>query len=91
MGAGLSIARTNRSAQPSRREPSTLALADVPKRARRAARIRAYVPAGLAERSFSLDAEAVQAVIDAQDAVREAQQYADTVGVNTIAQQLLRS
>jgi hypothetical protein len=72
-------------------EPSTLALTGVPKRARRAARIKAYVPAGLAERSFSLDAEAVQAVIDAQDAVREAQQYADTVGVNTIAQQLLRS
>jgi hypothetical protein len=72
-------------------EPSTLALTSVPKRARRAARIRAYVPAGLAERSFSLDAEAVQAVIDAQDAVREAQQHADAVGVNTVAQQLLRS
>ena len=72
-------------------EPSTLAFTRVPKRARHAARMRAYVPAGLAERSFSLDAEAVQAVIDAQDAVREAQQYADTVGVNTIAQQLLRS
>jgi Fic family protein len=72
-------------------KPSTLALTSVPKRARRAARIRAYVPAGLAERSFSLDAEAVQAVIDAQDAVREAQQHADAVGVNTVAQQLLRS
>jgi Fic family protein len=72
-------------------EPSTLALTGVPKRARHAARIRAYVPARLAERSFPLDAEAVQVVIDAQEAVREAQQYADTVGVNTIAQQLLRS
>jgi Fic family protein len=72
-------------------EPLTLSLTGIPRRARRAARISAYVPAGLSERSFSLDAEAVQAVIDAQDAVREAQQYADTVGVNTIAQQLLRS
>jgi Fic family protein len=72
-------------------EPSTLALTGVPKRARRAARIRAYVPIRLVDRSFSIDAEAVQAVIDAQDAIREAQQYADTVGVNTIAQQLLRS
>jgi Fic family protein len=72
-------------------QPSTLALTGVPKRARRAARIRAYVPAGLAGQSFSLDATGVQAVIDAQDAVREAQQYADAVGVNTIAQQLLRS
>ena len=72
-------------------EPSTLALTGVPKRARRAARIRAYVPIKLVDRSFSIDAEAVQAVIDAQDAIREAQQCADTVGVNTIAQQLLRS
>ncbi len=72
-------------------EPSTLALTGVPKRARRAARIRAYVPVQLADRSFSLDAEAVQMVIDAQDAVRDAQHHADTVGVNTIAQQLLRS
>ncbi len=72
-------------------EPSTLALTGVPRRTRRAGRIRAYVPVKLADRSFSLDAEAVQMVIDAQDAVRDAQRHADTVGVNTIAQQLLRS
>src|ERR1700752_4927825 len=39
-------------------EPWTLALTGVPKRARRAAPIKAYVPAGLAERSLSLDATA---------------------------------
>jgi Fic family protein len=72
-------------------EPSALELTGVPKRARRPARIKAYIPAPLADASFSLDDKTVQAVIDAQDAVKEAQQYADTVGVDTIAQQLLRS
>jgi len=72
-------------------EPSPLEITGVPKRARRPARIKAYVPAPLADRSFLLDDLAVQAVIDAQDATREAQQRADTVGVSTIAQQLLRS
>ena len=72
-------------------KPSTPALAGLPKRARRSTRIRAYIPVPVSEASFSLDDEAVQAVIDAQDAVKEAQQYADTAGVNTIAQQLLRS
>jgi len=72
-------------------KPSTPALAGLPKRARRSTRIRAYIPVPVSEASFSLDDEAVQAVIDAQDAVKEAQQYADTAGVNTIARQLLRS
>lgn len=72
-------------------QPSTLELAGLPKRARRPARIKAYLPAALADTSFSLEETAVQSVIDAQDAVREAQQSADTAGVDTIAQQLLRS
>ena len=66
-------------------EPSALELTGAPKRARRPARIKAYIPTCLADASVSLDDNAVQAVIDAQDAVREAQQYADAVGVNTIA------
>lgn len=72
-------------------EPSMLELTGVPKRARRPARIQAYVPQRLADAEMLLDGEVVQAVVDAQDAVRDAQRHADTVGVSTIAQQLLRS
>lgn len=72
-------------------EPSGEAITGIPKRARRPVRLKAYVPAPLSELRLQLDEETVQAVVDAQDAVAEAQRYADTVGVNTIAHQLLRS
>lgn len=72
-------------------EPSPDALTGIPRRARVAARIVAYVPASLDGSSFSLDADTVAAVVDAENAVRHAQRYADTTGVSTIAQQLLRS
>jgi Fic family protein len=72
-------------------EPSLDALTGIPRRARTPARIVAYVPASLAASSLSLDADTVAAVVDAENAIRRAQQYADTAGVSTIAQQLLRS
>ena len=72
-------------------EPSPEAQTGIPKRARTPIRVQAYVPARLSTLDLELDDKTVQAVIDAQEAVAEAQRYADTVGVNTIAQQLLRS
>jgi Fic family protein len=72
-------------------EPSQEAAPGVPKRARHPIRVQAYLPARLAGLDSSYDDQTVQAVMDAQEAVADAQRYADTVGVNTIAQQLLRS
>lgn len=77
--------------QPVAWEPDTLAVTGVPKRARRPATVQAYVPAPLRELEVMLDASLVQSMLDATDAVVNAQRYADRVGVNTIAQQLLRS
>lgn len=62
-----------------------------PRRARVPARIEAYVPVALAERPLRLEAGTVAAVSDAQQAVVDAQRFADVVGLNTLAQQLLRS
>lgn len=72
-------------------QPSPEAVTGVPKRARTAVRIKAHVPAALASLEVRLDGPTMQAVIDAQDAVVDAQRHADKVGVTTIAQQLLRS
>lgn len=72
-------------------DPSPETQTGIPKRARTPVRIQAYVPARLSALELELDAKTVQAVFDAQEAVADAQRYADTVGVNTIAQQLLRS
>jgi Fic family protein len=72
-------------------EPGAPDLTGIPKRARRPARIQAYVPEPLMERPFPLDQASVQAIADATEAVRDAQRFAETVGVATIAQQLLRS
>src|SRR6266545_4138458 len=72
-------------------EPSSDAVTGIPKRARRPLRVQAYVPAPLSELKLMLDEQTVQAVLDAQEAVADAQRYTDTVGVNTVAQQLLRS
>lgn len=72
-------------------EPSPEAVTGIPKRARTPVRVQAYVPARLSRLKLELDERTVQAVLDAQEAVADAQRYADTVGVNTIAQQLLRS
>lgn len=72
-------------------EPSPEARTGIPKRARTPVTVQAYVPGRLSDLDLHLDGETVQAVLDAQEAVADAQRYADTVGVNTIAQQLLRS
>ncbi len=62
-----------------------------PRRARVPVRIRAYVPARLADRSFSLSEQATTALSDAESAVVAAQAHADQVGVSTVAVQLMRS
>ncbi len=72
-------------------QPSLEAVTGIPKRARRSVRVQAYVPAPLSELQLKLDETTVQAILDAQEAVADAQRHTDTVGVNTIAQQLLRS
>lgn len=72
-------------------EPNSVGVTGVPKRSGRPARVQAYVPAPLADLDFALDASVAQSVLDATAAISEAQQYADRVGVSTIAQQLLRS
>ena len=70
-------------------EPDASALG--PRRARVPARIRAYMPTPLEERPLQFEAATVTALTDAEQAVVEAQRYADLVGLNTLAQQLLRS
>lgn len=62
-----------------------------PRRARVPVRIRAYVPAKLADRLLVLSASATTALSDAETAVVAAQAHSDRVGVSTIAVQLLRS
>jgi Fic family protein len=62
-----------------------------PRRARVPAAIEAYVPVLLSERPLQLKAATVTALTDAEQAIVEAQRFADLVGVSTIAQQLLRS
>lgn len=72
-------------------EPESEIITGIPKRARQPVRIRAYVPAPLAGLDLTLDARLVQAVSDAQEAVAAAQRYAESAGIETVAQQLLRS
>ena len=62
-----------------------------PRRSRVPARITAYVPARLGDRSFAVSAATATAVADAESAVVSAQAHADRVGVSTIAVQLMRS
>lgn len=82
-------------ATPSYREVEELWEPDLasggPRRARAPVRIRAYVPAMLASRSFALSEGATTALSDAESAVVAAQAHVDRVGVSTIAVQLLRS
>jgi Fic family protein len=62
-----------------------------PRRARAPARIQAYVPAALNSQRWRFSSEATAAFGDAQAEISLAQQHADRIGLNTIAQQLLRS
>lgn len=62
-----------------------------PRRSRVPVRIQAYVPTELARLEWRFSAPVTAALGDAQAAIAAAQQHADTIGLNTIAQQLLRS
>ena len=62
-----------------------------PRRARTPVRIQAYVPAKLSTQSWRYSSEVTAALGDAQTAITSAQQHAEHIGLNTVAQQLLRS
>jgi Fic family protein len=62
-----------------------------PRRARRPVRIQAYVPAKLSTQGWRFSSEVTAALGDAQAAITSAQQHAEHIGLNTVAQQLLRS
>jgi Fic family protein len=61
------------------------------RRARVPVRIDSYVPALLQDREWRFSAAASAAFGDAQAEIVSAQQHADRIGLNTVAQQLLRS
>ncbi len=62
-----------------------------PRRARTPVRIQAYVPAKLSTQHWRFSSEVTAALGDAQAAITSAQQHAEHIGLNTVAQQLLRS
>ncbi len=62
-----------------------------PRRARIPVRIKAYIPALLNERGWRFSSTVTAAVSDAEREIAAAQRHADLIGLNTIAQQLLRS
>ena len=62
-----------------------------PRRARTPVRIQAYVPAKLSTQQWRFSSEVTAALGDAQAAITSAQQHAEHIGLNTVAQQLLRS
>lgn len=62
-----------------------------PRRARAPVTIDAYVPASLSRLDLRLSIEAATAISDAESRIAAAQVHADSVGVSTIAVQLLRS
>jgi Fic family protein len=62
-----------------------------PRRARAPARIQAYVPDSLGSQQWRFSSEVTAAFGDAQAEITSAQQHADQIGLNTVAQQLLRS
>lgn len=65
--------------------------APLPKRAQAPARVIAYVPGPIADLTVALSDKAMQAVIGAEAAVAATQRHSETIGVGTVAQQLLRS
>ena len=62
-----------------------------PRRARAPVRIQAYIPARLDSQQWRFSSAVAAALGDAQAEITSAQQHADRIGLNTIAQQLLRS
>lgn len=61
------------------------------RRARKSARYRAYVPAEIADRDWTLDTATAEAFAEAGRRCRELEAHADAVGLDTVARQLLRS
>src|SRR4051794_22180679 len=61
------------------------------RRARTPARYRAYLPAEIHDRDFALDSGLAAALTEAEQLCRELQSHAASVGLDTIARQLLRS
>jgi Fic family protein len=62
-----------------------------PRRARAPTRIQAYIPDSLHSQEWRFSSEVTAALGDAQTEITSAQQHADRIGLNTVAQQLLRS
>ena len=62
-----------------------------PRRARAPVRIQAYLPDSLNSQQWRFSSEVTAALGDAQAEITSAQQHADRIGPNTVAQQLLRS
>jgi hypothetical protein len=62
-----------------------------PRRARAPVRIQAYLPDSLNSQQWRFSSEVTAALGDAQAEITSAQQHADRIGLNTVAQQLLRS
>ena len=61
------------------------------RRARKPARYRAYVPAEIADCDWNLDSATVEAIFEAERRCRDLETHADSVGLDTVARQLLRS
>lgn len=61
------------------------------RRARAPARYRAYVPAEIRDRDWRLDSATAEALTEAERRSREIETRAATVGLDTVARQLLRS
>ena len=70
-------------------EPDSTAFG--PRRARAPVRLQAYVPTPLNSQTWRFSSQVTAALGDAQAEITTAQQHADRIGLNTIAQQLLRS
>jgi Fic family protein len=62
-----------------------------PRRARVPVRVQAYVPAKLSAQRWRFSSEVTAALGDAQAEITFAQRHANSIGLHTIAQQLLRS
>jgi Fic family protein len=62
-----------------------------PRRTRTPVRLHAYVPTALNSQTWRFSSQVTAALGDAQAEITTAQQHADRIGLNTIAQQLLRS
>ncbi|MBJ7330421.1 MAG: Fic family protein [Solirubrobacteraceae bacterium] len=72
-------------------EPDLTLQTGVPKAARRPATIVAYEPGRIGDLRLRLGDDVIAAVADAERAVRAAQTHSASVGVATVASQLLRS